>query len=318
MRAGAASLAAALLLMVSCGGDDDSPEPQRPGVRGALGGSASTRTLARVPSAARPEGRAAWVAHAIELAPGSVLEHGHQHRCHRNYYTYQSSKKYVRIVTMCARRAQGRPRSREIDQRILEAALEVMSRDGYARMSMDAVARQAGVTRPTVYLRYTSKAELASAAVAAFQARDLPRPSGDTRADLIAQLRHFRRGIERPHGVAMVGTVLAEEPHTPELLETWRERVVGPRRAALRAVLEEARAGGEVRSDADLDRVVSMLIGSYYAAYLAGRRPPRSWPAQEVDIVLSGLRQHCKAPEHEVGTWTSSSPEVTGRSGSGC
>jgi AcrR family transcriptional regulator len=151
------------------------------------------------------------------------------------------------------------------------------------------VAAEAGVSRPTVYLRYGSKAELAAAAVGAFRERSLPAGTGVTRADLIAQLRHFRRGIERQHGVAMIGTLLAEEPHTPELLERFREQAIGPRRGELRAVLEEARDRGELDEGADLDAAVSMLVGSYYAAYLAGHTLPRTWPATEVDAVLRGL-----------------------------
>lgn len=182
-----------------------------------------------------------------------------------------------------------RPRSQDLDARILEAALALMARQGYARMSIEGVAVEAGVSRPTVYLRYETKEELAVAALGALRERNRPSPTGDTRADLIAQLRHFRRGVERPYGMALVGTVLAEEPHNPELLERFREGVVHPRRAELRAVLERARERGELGADADLDAAVSMLIGSFYAARLAGRRPPRAWPATEVDAVLRGL-----------------------------
>jgi AcrR family transcriptional regulator len=182
-----------------------------------------------------------------------------------------------------------RRRSADVDLRILDAAIALLSRDGYARMSIEAVAAEAGVSRPTVYLRYRNKAELAAAAVGAFRERDLPAATGVTRTDLVAQLRHFRRGIERPHGVAMIGTLLAEEPRTPGLLESFRERAIGPRRAELRAVLERARDRGELDPDADLDAAVSMLVGSYYAAHLAGRKLPRTWPATEVDAVLRGL-----------------------------
>lgn len=182
-----------------------------------------------------------------------------------------------------------RPRSQDLDARILDSALALMAEQGYARMSIEAVAAAAGVSRPTVYLRYPSKEELAVAALGVFRERDRPRATGDTRTDLIAQLRHFRRGVERPNGMAMVGTVLAEEPHTPQLLERFRAGVVRPRREELRAVLQDARDRGELRADADLDGAVSMLIGSLYASRLAGRRPPRSWPAAEVDAVLRGL-----------------------------
>ena len=185
--------------------------------------------------------------------------------------------------------ARGRPRSEAVDAAILDAAMAEMAERGYARMSVDAVAARAGVGKPTIYLRHASKAELATAALAAFQQRALPRPTGDTRADLVALLRHLRRGVERPFGMAMIGTVLAEEAHTPELLALFRERLVAPRRAALRRVLDAARDRGELREDADLDAAVAALVGAYYARYLDGRPFPRRWPTPVVDVVLGGL-----------------------------
>jgi AcrR family transcriptional regulator len=156
-----------------------------------------------------------------------------------------------------------------------------MARDGYARMSVDAVAAEAGVSKPTLYLRYPSKAALATAALAHVREQTAPSETGDTRADLIALLRHFRAGVERPFGMAMVGTVLAEAHHTPELFAQFRRRLVEPRRRMLHAVLELA-------DSADLETAVNMLVGSYYANYLAGRIP-RDWPQRAVGLILSGL-----------------------------
>jgi len=161
-----------------------------------------------------------------------------------------------------------------------------MARDGYTRMSVDAVAAEAGVSKPTVYLRYPSKAALATAALAHLREQAAPAETGDTHADLVAQLRHFREGIERPYGMTMLGTVLAEEHHTPELLEQFRAHVVQPRRRMLRSVLEHAQARGELRADVDLDTAVNMLIGSYYAHYLAGTAIAADWPERAVRLVL--------------------------------
>jgi AcrR family transcriptional regulator len=163
-----------------------------------------------------------------------------------------------------------------------------MARDGYARMSVDAVAAGAGVSKPTLYLRYPSKAALATAALAHVRHQTTPRETGDTRADLVALLRHFRSGVERPFGMAMVGTVLAEEHHTPELFTQFRQRLVEPRRQMLGGVLERAKARGEVADDADLETAVNMLVGSYYANYLAGP-VPRDWAERAVELILDGL-----------------------------
>jgi hypothetical protein len=110
------------------------------------------------------------------------------------------------------------------------------------------------------------------------------------RADLIAHLRLLRAGLERPHGMATVGTVLAEERDTPELLALFRERLVRPRRRELRAVLEAARDRGELRPDADLDVAVAALVGAFYARYLAGQTPGGRFVSRLVGTVLDGMR----------------------------
>jgi len=86
--------------------------------------------------------------------------------------------------------------------------------------------------------------------------------------------------LKRPHGYAMLGTMLAEEAHTPELLELFREHVVSPRRERLRAAL--ARLPLRV----DPAAATRMLVGSLYAARLAGDRLPRRWPEDELDALL--------------------------------
>lgn len=190
---------------------------------------------------------------------------------------------------MAAPRTRGRPREPNLDQRILDTAMRLMGQSGYARMSVDAVAAEAGVTKPTIYLRYPSKAALATAALAAHRERDAPRPTGDTCADLVAILRHFKAGVERPYGMNMLGTVLAEEHETPGLLALYREQVVAPRRRMLRDVLDAARGRGELAPDVDSEDAANALVGSYYARYLTGSPVPDDWPERTVGLVLHGI-----------------------------
>jgi AcrR family transcriptional regulator len=192
---------------------------------------------------------------------------------------------------MTRRKERGRPRSPEVGEGILRAAMKVMARSGYAGMSIEEVAAEAGVSRPTIYLRYPGKAELATAALASYRDRGTPDETGDTHADLVARLRHFRRGVERAFGMAMIGSVLAEEHATPELLSLFRERIVEPRRRELSEVLEHARERGELREEANAGAAVNMLIGSYYAQYLSGDPFPDGWPEAVVGTILEGLNE---------------------------
>ena len=161
-----------------------------------------------------------------------------------------------------------------------------MARDGYARMSMDAIAAEANLTKGSIYRRYDGKAQLATAALAFMRDRREQQVTDDVRADLIEELHRFRSGIERPNGMAMLGTVLAEENHVPELLGSFRRDVVLPRRARLRRVLERA----ELRPGTDVDSAINVLVGSYYAEYLASGRPKRGWEVRAADLVLAPLR----------------------------
>jgi AcrR family transcriptional regulator len=183
----------------------------------------------------------------------------------------------------------GRPRSARVDEAILAAARAELAERGYARMSIDAVAARAGVSKPTVYLRHPTKADLATAAIASMRGASRPAPTGDVRADLVAHLRLLRAGLERPFGMSTLGTVLAEEHETPELLALFRERLVAPRRRELRAVLAAARDRGELRADADLDVAVAALVGAFFARYLAGESLGGRFVTSLVDTVLDGL-----------------------------
>ena len=205
------------------------------------------------------------------------------------------SRKAIRAADPAARaappvRAPGRPRSTRVDEAILDAARAELAERGYARMSVDAVAARAGVSKPTVYLRHPTKADLATAAIASMRAAARPAPTGDVRSDLIAHLRLLRAGLQRPFGMATLGTVLAEEHETPELLALFRERLVAPRRRELRAVLAAARERGELRADVDLDVAVAALVGGFLARYLAGEALGGRFVTSLVDVVLDGLR----------------------------
>ncbi len=183
----------------------------------------------------------------------------------------------------------GRPRDPEVNKAILKAALRQLAHDGYARMSMDAVASEAGVTKPTVYRRWSSKADLATAALAELQGDERHPSTGSAASDLRVILSSLQRTLFRPDGLAIIGAVMVEERHTPELITLFRERVVHPRRAMLRHVLEKAEARGDLRPDADIDAAVTMLIGSFYAHCLTGDKMPRTWARRIVNTVWNGI-----------------------------
>jgi AcrR family transcriptional regulator len=184
----------------------------------------------------------------------------------------------------------GRPRDPDLVERILDATRRLLAERGYQGLSIDAVARAAGTTRPTVYLRFAGKEELATSAVAGMTVEEPLPQTDDIRADLVAELRHFRAAITRPNGFSFVGTVLAEEHATPGLIARFRERLVLPRRHRLAATLERGMRIGTIRTDLDVDAATGMLTGSVYAHHLAHGTLPEDWPQRVVDTLWPALQ----------------------------
>jgi AcrR family transcriptional regulator len=180
----------------------------------------------------------------------------------------------------------GRPRRAGLDEAILEAALAELALVGYARMTIAAVAERAGTTKPTVYERFQTKAQLAARALESLRQRTPRRLSGDLRSDLVEELSLLRAGALERNGITMLAAVLAEEHTNPELLRAFRTHVVRPRRRNIRRILRAGQASGQLDPAADIETGIAMLVGSLYAAYSAGRRPGPEWAGQVVDAWL--------------------------------
>jgi AcrR family transcriptional regulator len=176
----------------------------------------------------------------------------------------------------------GRPRTEGIDEALLEAALVELGRVGYARMSLEKVARLAGTTKPTLYLRYPSKVALVSAALGSLRKRTPRELTGEVRGDLVAELRLLHAGAIERRGISMLGAALAEEHENPEITALYREHVVRPRRENLRRIMEAGKESGQLRADADTELGITMLVGSLYALHAAGEPVPRDWPERVV------------------------------------
>lgn len=182
----------------------------------------------------------------------------------------------------------GRPRDPEIDARVLTVARDHLATRGYEALSVAAVAADAGTTRQAVYRRWPTKADLATAAIAAMSRAAERTATDDPFADLVRELRAYANGVGRPGGVSMVGTMLVDSTD-PDLIARYRERIVLPRRAQLRAILERAREAGLLDVDADIEAVLPMLTGAWYASALAGVRPGDDWAERTAALAWRAL-----------------------------
>lgn len=162
----------------------------------------------------------------------------------------------------------GRRRGAELEQAILRAAADELVASGYARMTMDKVARRAGTNKNAIYRRWPRRAALGVAAyVYVADARTLTPDTGDLRADAVELLRQVNSTWSSPRG-EILRDLLAAAADEPALLELLREQAGGGALdAAWVAIVEQAVARGEAPQEAVHPRVAALpmtvLRGEY-------------------------------------------------------
>ncbi|MDQ7249378.1 TetR/AcrR family transcriptional regulator [Dongia sedimenti] len=146
------------------------------------------------------------------------------------------------------RRAEARPAE------ILDAALTVFSAHGFAAAKLDDVAKEAGVSKGTLYLYFESKEALFEA-----MALELMRvpvlaqldsiAKAETATDALRQLIQFMtRMLDDPRRSALPKLIIAESAGFPELARIWLKTVIQPVRKRLAALIEAGIASGEFRA----------------------------------------------------------------------
>src|SRR4051812_30241495 len=118
----------------------------------------------------------------------------------------------------------GRPRSEHADRAILTAALEILRDDGYRAVTMDAVAKRAGVARTTIYRRWSSSASILVDVLIELGTQVAPAPSGGD------PLRAIRLEMRRIAAVSatlpgqLLSAILGEAQHDPEIRRALLDR----------------------------------------------------------------------------------------------
>lgn len=183
-------------------------------------------------------------------------------------------------------RGAGRPRSRDVDRRVLEATLAVVRERGPDAVTIEAVAEASGSAKTTIYRRYRNRDELLAAALDSLVTEVSTAQTGTNEERLAAMLDSFRRGVEEQIGLPAVGRLLAGDDAA--FARTLRRRVLQPRLTALAAVVADAQVAGEVRSDADPTEVVLAVAGSYFAEMIITGEVGSDWPDRALATVGFG------------------------------
>ncbi|WP_327292004.1 TetR/AcrR family transcriptional regulator [Streptomyces sp. NBC_01198] len=165
----------------------------------------------------------------------------------------------------------------DVTEAIRAAVLAELAEVGYARMSMEGIARRAGVGKAAVYRRWHSKLPLVLDVVPALAAQGLPVPdSGSLLGDVRAMLDVSARALRHPLVAQILPDLLAEAARSPELAQALHNALREAHGGIVAAVLGQAAARGEIPAGTDPALAVDLLAGPLYwrQAVLGGTYSP--------------------------------------------
>lgn len=174
----------------------------------------------------------------------------------------------------------------------MTATRRLLTDVGYDQVSMDSIARAAGVSRPTIYRRWPSKAHVVFEAAFGTDSGGaaLPR-SGDFETDL----REFVRGAvafwREPVVEAATMGILAERRRDSELHIRTQQLLDDRIRGELADLVRAGAEQGVVRADIDTDTLFNVLVGTtFYGALVDGRDDTDHLVDKLCSLVMQGAQ----------------------------
>ncbi|MDX3328980.1 MULTISPECIES: TetR/AcrR family transcriptional regulator [Streptomyces] len=200
----------------------------------------------------------------------------------------------------CQEPRRGRPRSAAAERAILDAVLELLeSGETLDGLSIERVARTAGVGKATIYRRWSGKEELFLDVLRDIEPDD-PTVSGTAGLDdLRIMLESMRTRSVAQRSSALLHNVFVQMKKHPRLWTEYQSTVLAPRRAAMLAAVQRAVDAGELRGDLDVELMNDLFLGPMLVRTV--HRPEAPLPEDLADRIirtlLQGLAPHSTNPQ---------------------
>ena len=189
-----------------------------------------------------------------------------------------------------SRASVGARRSEATEQAVLDATAALLAEEGYAALTMEAVARRARAGKATLYRWWPTKAHLILGLITRAKGT-LPPPEGETlRDELVSYMTHMM-ALWRSDGGGMgplIRHCYAESWSNPDLAAALQEER-RERWTRLNEILERGVQRGELPAATDLARAKDFLMAWPFYLLITDRLPQLSEVPRLVEESLGGL-----------------------------
>ncbi|EFL21180.1 TetR family transcriptional regulator [Streptomyces himastatinicus ATCC 53653] len=189
-------------------------------------------------------------------------------------------------------------RSESSRRAILDATMDLLVRDGrraitVQKLTMEAIAKRAKVSKVTIYRWWPSKAAVVIDAFMESHLAHTRIPEGvPVREALLVHLKSLISRYAGPQG-KLVSQIVAEGQYDPETMANFRARFWNDRAAAVEKLMRRGIDEGVFRSDLDPSAAAQLFYAPIYFHLLFGVSPLNDALAEQlVDLGIRGLEAH--------------------------
>lgn len=164
----------------------------------------------------------------------------------------------------------------DVTEAIRAAVFAELAAVGYARMSIEGVARRAGVGKTAVYRRWRSKLQLVLDLVSAVAVQGLPAPdTGFLEEDLRLLYEVTSRALRHPVAGQIIPDLQAEAARNPEIAEALQKALREGQHSVASGIVRAASARGELSelTGTDEDLALDLISGPLYWRSVVVRSP---------------------------------------------
>ncbi|MGB2569171.1 TetR/AcrR family transcriptional regulator [Micromonospora citrea] len=162
----------------------------------------------------------------------------------------------------------------DITRAIRRALMQELAAVGYGRLSIEAVARRAGVSKTAIYRRWSSKLELVLETVVAAAGSKLPAlDTGTLRGDLALLFQVVAHALSHPLASQIIPDLLAEAARNPTIDQTLQQVLRAKQQEIGGRLIARAVERGELPAGTDPDAAVDLIVGPLYWRLAIARTP---------------------------------------------
>lgn len=185
-----------------------------------------------------------------------------------------------------------KPRDKRVEasrDKVLRETYRILSEQGFANASIDAIAKHSGVAKTTIYRHWPSRADLLLDACAKIGKPVEAPDTGDLREDLTILLTHLARELKSAGWPSILPSIIDAAERDPDVAAVFK-KLHTDTTAAYRDVLVRAQQRGDFSKEIKVPDLLALTVGALFYNRWYSREPlTDKYVERLLDVIMVGL-----------------------------